>query len=95
MSASARPIIETRHEQMFPTLEPAEIDRLRGFGTTRSFGPGEHLARTGEVAPGMFVILSGEVAITQRDEFASVIRTRGGTIEGLLMALREKTGMRN
>lgn len=35
------------------------------------------------------------MSITQRDEFASVIRTRGGTIEGLLAALREKTGTRN
>ncbi len=35
------------------------------------------------------------MSITQRDEFASVIRTRGGTIDGLLAALREKTGMRN
>lgn len=35
------------------------------------------------------------MSITQRDEFASVIRNRGGTIEGLLTALREKTGMRN
>jgi len=32
MAASARPLIETRYEQMFPTLEPAEIDRLRRGG---------------------------------------------------------------
>ncbi len=70
MTESARPTIETRHGQMFPTLEPAEIDRLRRFGETRSFDTGEYLARTGEVGPGMYLILSGEVVITQRDEFA-------------------------
>src|SRR5438445_531071 len=32
MPGSERPIIETRHEQMFPVLERAEIDRLRRFG---------------------------------------------------------------
>ena len=32
------------------------------------------------------------MAVTQRDEFASIINQRGGKIEGLLAALREKTG---
>ena len=32
------------------------------------------------------------LAITQRDEFAAVIRSTGGQIEGLLSALRERTG---
>jgi thioredoxin reductase (NADPH) len=64
MAASERPIIETRHDQMFPVLEPAEIDRVRRFGETRSYRAGERLATTGEVGPGMFVILAGEVIIT-------------------------------
>jgi thioredoxin reductase (NADPH) len=50
---------------MFPTLETAEIDRLRRFGETRTYRAGERLVATGEVSPGMFVILSGEVAVTQ------------------------------
>lgn len=32
------------------------------------------------------------MSITQRDEFAAVIRRSGGKIEGLLVALRKKTG---
>ena len=52
---------------MFPTLEPAEIDRLRRFGERRSYGAGERLVETGEVSPGMFVILAGEVAINQHN----------------------------
>jgi phospholipid transport system substrate-binding protein len=31
------------------------------------------------------------MSITQRDEFASVIQTKGGKVDGLLAALREKT----
>jgi thioredoxin reductase (NADPH) len=65
VAESPRPVIETRYAQMFPTLEPAEIDRLRRFGETRTFGAGERLVETGEVSPGMFVILDGEVAVTQ------------------------------
>ena len=39
------------------------------------------------------VIVEGiSMGITQRDEFASVIRNKGGKLEGLLSALREKTG---
>ena len=68
MAAPARPIIETRYGQMFPTLEPAEIERLRRFGETRTYPAGERLLATGEASPGMFVILSGEIAITQDNE---------------------------
>ena len=39
------------------------------------------------------VIVEGvSMAITQRDEFASIINQKGGKVEGLLTALREKTG---
>jgi thioredoxin reductase (NADPH) len=68
MAASARPLIETRYDQMFPTLAPGEIDRLRRFGERRSYGAGERLVATGETSPGMFVLLTGEVAITQHSQ---------------------------
>jgi phospholipid transport system substrate-binding protein len=32
------------------------------------------------------------MSITQRDEFAAVIRTAGGNVDGLISALRKKTG---
>jgi thioredoxin reductase (NADPH) len=65
MASSPRNVIDTRYEQMFPRLDPAEIDRVRRFGEPRTYGPGERLVATGEVSPGMFVIVSGEVAVTQ------------------------------
>src|SRR4051812_37860082 len=61
-----------RHEQTFPTLTPAEIERMRRFGEPRSFKHGEALFETGKVGPGMFVVLSGHVAITQRDGLGHV-----------------------
>ena len=38
-------IIDTRREQMFPTLQPFEIERVRRFGDVRSFEVGEPLAK--------------------------------------------------
>jgi thioredoxin reductase (NADPH) len=67
MPESRPPTIETRYAQMFPTLGAAEIDRLRRFGETRRFGARERLVETGEVSPGMFVILQGEVTVTQHN----------------------------
>ena len=69
MRVPTRPIIETRYDQMFPTLEPAEIERLRHFGETRTYGAGERMVATGEASPGMLVVLSGEVAVTQHNVF--------------------------
>jgi thioredoxin reductase (NADPH) len=67
MPSPARPAIEARYEQMFPTLDAAEIARLTHFGETRTYRAGELLVATGDVSPGMFVLLTGEVAITQHN----------------------------
>src|SRR5713226_9834379 len=61
-----------RHEQTFPALTPEEIARMRRFGEMRHYNDGEILFKTGKPGPGMFVILSGHVAITQRDGFGHV-----------------------
>src|SRR6266853_3894520 len=67
-AASAFP----RHEQTFPELTAPEIARMRRFGEMRSYKHGEKLFETGKPGPGMFVILSGHVAITQRDGLGHV-----------------------
>ena len=61
-----------RYEQTFPTLTDSEIARMRRFGELRSYEDGEALFETGKVGPGMFVVLSGSVAITQRDGLGHV-----------------------
>ena len=68
MAAPAPSIIETRRHQMFPTLEPAEIERVRRFGKVRSYSVGEAIATVGKVGPGLTIILAGNVDITQHDE---------------------------
>ncbi len=61
-----------RHEQTFPTLTPQEIARMRRFGEITTYRHGERLFETGKPGPGMFVVLSGHVAITQRDGLGHV-----------------------
>src|SRR3954452_3464855 len=62
----------TRPEQTFPTLTSAEIERVRHFGEVRNYADGEFLFETGKPGPGMFVVLKGHVAITQRDGLGHV-----------------------
>ncbi len=62
----------SRPEQTFPALTPAEIARMRHFGEIRRFKHGEKLFETGKIGPGMFVVLSGHVAITERDGLGHV-----------------------
>jgi thioredoxin reductase (NADPH) len=61
-----------RLEQTFPALTPQEIARMRRFGEIRNYKDGEKLFETGKPGPGMFVILSGHVAISQRDGLGHV-----------------------
>lgn len=61
-----------RFAQAFPTLSPREIDRIRRFGTLQRYEAGAAMLATGEPSPGMFVILSGHTAISQRDGLGHV-----------------------
>src|SRR4051812_44929163 len=54
---------DTRGPQRFPTLTPAELDRLRAFATVREFAAGEALERVGEPGHGLAAILSGQVEV--------------------------------
>jgi thioredoxin reductase (NADPH) len=69
---AAPPVVFPRREQTFPALTPQEIARMRRFGELRRYKDGEALLRTGKPGPGMFVLLSGHVAITQRDGLGHV-----------------------
>src|SRR3954469_8929068 len=68
MSAPAESIIATRRAQMFPTLESAEIERVRRFGEVRRFNAGAALAKVGQVGLGLVIVLVGRVEITQHPE---------------------------
>jgi thioredoxin reductase (NADPH) len=82
--------IEQRRDQIYPKLDPLEIERMRRFGELRSFAAGEHLVTVGDVASGLAVILSGRVAVSDRDPLGEprlIITHREGNFMGELAQL--------
>src|ERR1700730_12321369 len=75
-------IIATRRDQMFPVLEPKEIERARRFGEVRAYERGEAIVVAGDASPGVIVILCGKIDVTQRNPSESrtliVTHERGG-----------------
>ncbi len=62
----------SRRHQMFPVLSDAEMARMRRFGTEQAHPAGTRLITAGEPAPGMFVVLKGVIAVSQRDGMGHV-----------------------
>jgi thioredoxin reductase (NADPH) len=71
--AASNAALESRFQQMFPVLSPAEIDRVRRFGEVRRFSDGDLLFQTGKPVPGMYVILAGKVAIVPKDGLGQAV----------------------
>ena len=71
--ATSNAALASRFQQMFPVLSQAEIDRVRRFGDVKRFPAGELLFQAGEAVPGMYVILSGRVAIMPRDGLGQAV----------------------
>jgi thioredoxin reductase (NADPH) len=65
--------LASRFHQMFPVLSDTEIDRVRRFGEVKRFPTGELLFQQGEAVSGMYVILSGRVAIEPRDGLGQAV----------------------
>ena len=90
MAAPSPSIMDTRREQMFPTLAAGEIDRLRRFGYLKSYADGDYLVTTGQVGLGMVVILSGDVAVTDHDQLGNrrpIVTHHPGSFMGELAQL--------
>jgi len=60
-------MLETQRTQIFPILAPEEIARVRTFGRLRRFAAGERVFRAGKASPGVYVVLSGMIRITDCD----------------------------
>jgi thioredoxin reductase (NADPH) len=75
-----RPIVDTRRDQMFPVLDPEDMERVSRFGQVRTYKSGEALFRVGQVSPGLVLVLSGRIDVTQHDESGrrTLIVTHGG-----------------
>ncbi len=78
---------DSRHDQMFPVLAPADIARLSRFGKEKSFKAGDYLVSNGETVPGMYLILAGTVAVTQRSPQRLIVTNTPGMFLGELAQL--------
>jgi thioredoxin reductase (NADPH) len=90
MASQNQSIIEARREQAFPTLELSEIERMRRFGTLRSYKSGDILAQAGKVSEGFTVILSGKVAVARHASSGQgplIVRHVAGSFLGELAQL--------
>ncbi|MFL6672323.1 MAG: FAD-dependent oxidoreductase [Massilia sp.] len=65
--AHETPTLATRRYQMFPILPGSDIARLRRFGSHGRWDDGEALFVAGQPGPGLVVVLSGRVSVTQCD----------------------------
>lgn len=93
MSNQAR---HARHDQMFPILAPRDIERLARFGKSVTFAAGTPIARTGSLSPGIVVLLSGRVEVSQMValERRHVIVTYGaGQFTGELAQLSDRPSL--
>ncbi len=93
---SASPIIEARREQMFPVLDPHDITRLKRFGELRDYEAGAAVMKVGEVAPGLILILSGKVQVSQGGGYSprqDVILHGPGNFAGELAQLSDRPSL--
>ena len=89
-------IVTTRRHQMFPVLTESEIARISRFGNVRRYERGARLFAAGEPGPGMFVVLKGVVAISQRDglgHVVPVVRLGPGEFSGEIAQLSGRHGL--
>ena len=90
MAAPLPSNLETRRDQIFPTLTAVEIQRLERFGSPRSYAAGEPLLQAGITAPGLQVILSGTARVQPHDQHLSyheIVEHRTGSLVGELTGL--------
>ncbi|CAD6534060.1 Ferredoxin--NADP reductase [Paraburkholderia hiiakae] len=68
-------VFSSPQEQMFPLLREREIARVRAFGKEMRWKAGELMFSMGHPAPGLIVLLEGQVNVIRRDAMGRVHRT--------------------
>jgi thioredoxin reductase (NADPH) len=90
MAAPLSPNLETRREQIFPTLTAAEMQRLQRFGPMHNYPAGTALLTAGGPSPGLQVIFSGTARVQPHDEHLrhrEIVEHRAGSLVGELTGL--------
>ncbi len=86
--ASPPSVLDTRREQMFPVLAPAEIEKLRRFGDVHRYKSGDLVVRAGKPTEGLMLVLSGHIRMAPHEKQNAPIVTHGpGEFQGELAQL--------
>lgn len=88
----------SRHGQMFPTFDPAAIERFRRFGEPTSYRPGERIVAAGMPAPGLILVLSGRISVTNHgamDKSRVIATHSAGQFMGELAQLSDRPSLVN
>lgn len=83
---------------MFPTFDQAGIERMQRFGEAASYRSGERIVTAGAPAPGLVLILSGRISVTDRGAIdgSNVIATHAaGEFMGELAQLSDRPSLVN
>jgi thioredoxin reductase (NADPH) len=85
-------LMETRRHQMFPVLDPLQIETAKRFasGKAQHFAPGAVLYEVGEQHAPSWLVLEGSIDVTQRDGLdrqAPITTHRVGQISGEIAQL--------
>jgi thioredoxin reductase (NADPH) len=80
-----------RRAEMFPTLEPAQIERMRPAGHERAFDAGQILFEQGDASTKFLVVLEGAVEVLHPDaagEYTVAVLDPGGFTGEMNMLMR-------
>jgi thioredoxin reductase (NADPH) len=89
-------IVETRRDQIFPTLSAHDFTRLRRFGEVKTFAPGTFLMKAGEVALGLSFVLKGHIDVRQGGAATggqSIVKHGPGSFLGELAQLSDRPAL--
>src|SRR3954467_9492374 len=90
--------LSSRQAQMFPTFDQAGIERIQRFGEAASFRSGERIVTAGTPAPGLILILSGRISVTDRGSLGAsnlVATHAAGQFMGELAQLSDRPSLVN
>jgi thioredoxin reductase (NADPH) len=87
-NSAARLSLDPKDEQIFPTLNQRQIERVAAHGRVRRAERGEVLAEVGDSHVHIFVVISGEIEIIQPGDSESLVAVfRSGQFTGEMSML--------
>ena len=89
-------VVDTRRDQIFPTLSAHDFARLRRFGEVRTFAAGTPIMQAGEVASGLSFVLKGTIDVRQGGAVSgrqSIVQHGPGSFLGELAQLSDRPAL--